>query len=317
MSGPAQQAWVHEPEYRGDPTDTDYKRFGYDPSVEDLSFERALARMGLPTDPETLNTVSNTFEGAISVSYVPAGQPWYHTGVFAEQPTAGGESSEPYSYEWTPTLTPTMPSARLYAGADFLNGTAEREIVGAAWTQLETDWTEGEEIRQTLTGFYADEDYNTSLTPGSIQDITGDPLVFHGGTLTIDSTTQKELSSGSLSIQNGGRPRRGMEAFIRGAATGTFETSFDIEKVKDGDDQQILAYGDAGGAQAQPTTAPTASFAFTTPGVNSLTYDLTRVTPENFSWNDVLDRDEDLLESISYVADEIVATAETDSSEAL
>ncbi len=52
-AGPGSIAYKHEPDgdYMGSPTDDTYKLPGKDPTAEDISFENALQRMGVPTTP--------------------------------------------------------------------------------------------------------------------------------------------------------------------------------------------------------------------------------------------------------------------------
>lgn len=310
MTGAAQLAYVHEPGYMEGPTDTTYKRFGLEPTMEDISFENALSRMGLPTDPQTVKTVAQLFEGAVSVSFVPTGEPWYHTELFGVSPEAGGEAEAPYSYTWTPKLG-RHNSGRLYAGVDYLDGTAERELMGVCWGQLQTQFSIGEDVRQTLTGFYGNETPNASLTPSSLPEPAGDPLVFHGATVTVDASTLAKIQSATLDISTGARPQRGLSRFPVDAVSGRTETTLSPSKIITDTAQRDLAYGGSTGPTDDVAGAPTGQLKFATPGANSLAYDLVRLTPQSYSWSELLNREEDTLEDVTYYADEVSVTAES------
>ena len=71
-------ALLHEDNGFGqDPNDSTYKPLGLEPQVEELSIEHALTELGLPNDPETVATVKQQTEGAASISFIPAGEPWW------------------------------------------------------------------------------------------------------------------------------------------------------------------------------------------------------------------------------------------------
>lgn len=310
-----QITYLHEDAgYLQDPDDSQHKPFGLEPTIEDISFERALSELGLPSDPETVRTVAQQFEGAVSLSFVPAGEPWYHNHHMGTQPTADGESSAPYSYTWTPTLTTSMPSARLYAWADYPGGRLEREIQGAAFDGLTVDISRGEDVRISLTGFYGDEVPNSSATntAGPVPD--GDPLVVDAAELSIpDTNTLVEMDSATLEINSGARARRGFGQHPVGAATGRFETSLDITKALTSSTQLELAYGGSDGVSARVDGANQGVLSFSTPGATSLEYQLGTVTPGSYSWEDFDDLDSDLAESLSYTINNVTVVAETDS----
>jgi len=118
-AGPGSIAYKHEPDgdYMGSPTDSTYKLPGKDPTAEDISFENALQRMGVPTDPETVDAIAQTFEGAISLSWTQT-TPWYLNHVYGSPPDQSGDG--PYDYTWSFPSGPgsdwRVQSARFYVG---------------------------------------------------------------------------------------------------------------------------------------------------------------------------------------------------------
>jgi hypothetical protein len=310
MTGARQLAYVHEPpgNYRGSPTDTAYKGFGYNPTLDDLSFERAITRLGLPSGPETVDTLAQRFEGAFGISFVPSGDPWYLDHFFGTEPTGGG-SSAPYTFGWTPELG-GLNSARVFAGVDHLNGTAERELEGVVFGNLSIDFAEGEDVRFSATGFYADEQLNTSLTPGSVAQPSGTPLAFHGFQLDIDGSTQAKVQSATLDLVNNARGIRGADPHPLDAVTGSFETTLDVDKIYTGTGQTEFAYG-GGTTTSDRVPGATGQIQFTTPNSTSLFANLSGVTPDSYAWQDLLDRDADLTENISYVVESVSVEAQT------
>lgn len=318
MSG-ATIAYLHEPpgDYLGSPTDTTYKIPGKNPTVEDLTFENALARMRYPDDPEVIEAVAQTFEGAISISWTQT-SPWYLDHVFGDAPTAGGEGSAPYTYtwDWTDYL---VDSSRWFFGLEAGSATTEREAKGVVFGNLSYDLSIGDEVRVSVTGFYGDETKNTSVTPGTLQGKDVDPMVFHGGSLSIPSSTELvKPQNATLDITTGVRPQRGLDRKISDAALGAVETNLQLSKIYTGTDQLSLAYGNS----SAPSTgdidgAADGTLKFTTGGQNALTWDLTGVTPDSYGWSELANRDADTLEDIDYVVNKVSPTAESAESEAL
>lgn len=319
MTGTRTIAYLHEPDgnYLGSPSDTTYKIPGKNPSVEDLSIENALQRMRYPDDPQTLDSIAQQFEGAIGLSWTQT-EPWYLNHVYGDPPTAGGETSAPYTYTWT--FTPNLiQSSRWFMGLNHASGTVERSIKGAVFPQLQFQISVGEEVRVTATGFYGDEQYNTSVTPGSLHGKSAPPMVFHGGSLEIpNSTTIVKPQEATLEINTGGRAQRAWQRKPIDAVIGNVETSLNLSKIITGGSQLTLAYGNS----TAPSTsgvdgAATGTLRFESDGTPALEHQLTRVTPNSYNWQDLANRDADVLEDIQYNVDEIQTVAESDESTAL
>lgn len=306
-------AYLHEDNGFGqDPNDSTYKPLGLEPQVEELSIEHVLTELGLPNDPETVATVKQQTEGAASISFIPAGEPWWLNHLMATTPTDGGESSAPYTYTWTPTLTASMPSMRLFVGADYPNGTAERVPCGAVIPQATIQIGQTESPRVSLTILYADEKYNESLTPGTIPEPVGDPLVSSSSTLSIpDSNDLAEIESGELQIQSGAYLRRGLGITAVGAASARYSTTLNISKALLDTTHIETAYGGTGSSSLADTTGSESQGVvdFTTPGDTGLRFDLSTVTPSQYGWDNVTDVDASVLEALNYTVNNISITA--------
>jgi hypothetical protein len=311
--GTATVAYLHEPvgNYGGAPTDSDYKAFGRDQRVTDLSFDNALQRLRNPADPEAVETIATTFEGAFSVECV-LGNPWWLNHLLGDEPVAGGEASAPYSYTWTPT-TGRVQSARVYVGVDYLNGTTERQLEGVVFTQADLSLSIGEPVTLTLTGFYGSETPNASLTPGSAPEEQATPLVFHSGSLEIpNSSVIAKPQDATLAVSTGARPHRGWEREPVDAVIGGVETDLSLSAIITDTSQRDLAYGGSGGPQDRVSGAADATLAFTTPGATGLTANLAGVTPGSYAWSNVGDPDADVLEDIDYTVENVELVGESD-----
>lgn len=311
----AELAYLHEPvnDYRGTPTDDDYKIPGIDATVEEVTLENQLERLSAPNDPQTTEAVAGNFEGAFSVSFT-LGNPWWLNHVFGGEPTAGDESSEPYSYTWE-FQKGTVQSSRWYVGVNFFNNTAERVLKGVVFPDLEVSCQVGEMVEVTLNGFYADEEVNTSITPGSTPDEQAEPLVFHGASLEIpDSSKMQKLQDFSVTISSGARAMRGMDRKPVDAVMGNVETEISATSVLTETDQLALAYGNS----TAPATSGvdgaangTVRFEGRSSRSTAMEFQLTGVTPNDYNWNNIGNAEDNLTESATYYVNRVKAVAES------
>jgi hypothetical protein len=308
---------VHEPvdDYRGSPSDSDYKVTGQDQTLEDLTIENALQRLrNLSSDVK--ETIATTFEGAISVSgVVTEDTAWLLNHTLGQEPTQTG--SGPYTYEWEPVDYGTVQAARFYVGLNHLGGYAERALKGVCFPQVDFENPEDGPATYTFTGFFADEELGTSVTPGSAPETTSDAFVFHGGNLDIDSTTQTLMESATLSIQTGIRGLRGWERKFSNAVIGAQEHTLSPSKIVEETDLLTKSYGNS---QAPATSSGVDSVPAELTlgnGDQTLVFDLPRVTANSHSWEGIGDAANDASDSVELYVDALTATLETDTAEAL
>ncbi len=317
--GTSNAAYLHEPagNYMGSPSESTYKVPGKNLRVDDISIENALQRMNQLESPEAREYLEGNFEGAFAVSFVPT-MPWYHTHVFGESPSAGGESSAPYSYTWTPT-TGRVQSSRWYVGADFLDATAERELKGVVFPQMSVTCRQGDPVEVSLTGLFGDETTNTSLTPGSKTGPGRTPLIFHGGSLAIDGSTQTKMDEATLDVNTNIRFQRDWSRHPVDAVIGTVETTLDMSKTSTGTSNLELAYGSSGSTSPQTTIGGVdGGLKFTTPGDAMLEYQFAGVRADSYNWQNVGAPDEeDILEDVTWQIDSVTAYAESGEASAL
>lgn len=311
--GTASVAYLHEPtgdNYAASPTDSDYKTPGKDHVITDLSLDNALARLRNSGFVEQREAIKTTFEGAFNVEFA-LGNPWFLNHVFGGPPTSSG--SGPYTYTWTPQ-SGRCQSSRWYVGVDYLNGVAERELKGVVFPQMELSWTPDDVPRVSLTGFYASEDFNTGLTPGSTP--TEQQTTYAPSALTLDlpnTSTVAKLQSATLTVAPNTRPHRGTGPEPIDAVIGDWTTDLSVEDIITDTSQLQAAYGSSSATTTQDRIdgLADARLAFDGPGSNAFTVDLTQLTPSTHAWNEIGNPESDITESVELAVDgiEIGATS--------
>lgn len=321
MTGKPTVAYKHEPvgDYRGTPTDSTFKYPGMNINVEDLSFENALARMTVPDDPATLDAVAQIFEGAIGLSWTLT-EPWWLNHHFGNPPSAGGETSAPYTYSWS-TAFGAAQSSRWYFGLDYLSGTVERVVKGAVFPDVQVDFSMGDEVTINATGFYGDETKNTSVSPGTIHGKDSSPMVFHGANFEIPNSSKlAKVESATLDLSTNIRAQRDLSRKPVDAVLGRPEPTLDLDKVVTSTSQLNLAYGNSNApvtGDLDGAANGTVRFQAGSSSPPALEFQLSGVTPNQYGWDQYPNPDEDTLESLSYFVNDLTAVAESDESSAL
>ncbi|MFD1512462.1 phage tail tube protein [Halomarina rubra] len=316
MTGAQSIAYVHEDAgYAETPNDADHKVPGKDTSVTDLGLENGVQRLR-NFSAQAKESIATTFEGSIGVSFVLC-EPWILNSVFGSAPSAGGESSAPYSYTWK--FTPgRVQSSRWFIGTDYLTGTSgtgtcERELKGVVFPQMQVQIQQGEPVRVDCTGFYGDEAKSTQFTVTDVPEPAADPLIFHGGSLAIPSDTDLvKMREATLDVQTGARPQRGWNRKPVDAVLGNVETTLDLQKAVTGTNLLSMAYGNSTApATSGVDGAADGTLRFQSPGANALEFQLTGVTPDSYNWDNLGDYEGDVLENVSCVVDQLTAVAES------
>lgn len=311
----ADLAYLHEPvdDYTGTPTDDDYKIPGIGATIEDLAIDNALSRLRSFGDPQAVSTVAGNFEGAFSVSFT-LGNPWWLNHVFGSPPAAGSESEAPYSYTWEfDDLYPQ--SSRWFVGVNFRQNAVERILKGVVFGGLQIQCQVGEDVEATLTGFYGDEERNSSITPGSTPDEQADPLVFHGMSLEVPNSTQiQRIQDLTLDIQTGARPQQDMSRKPFGAAMGAVETDLTANKIISEDNQLALAYGNSNApvnGRMDGAADGTLRFEAGSSSDTAMEFQMEGIKPNDYAWDNVGNAEEDIQESITYYVNQVKAVAES------
>jgi len=297
-AGSSTVAWAAEESYLGGTgTDPTYREPGTNVEVQTAELSRNLLEIVAPGDVETQTFLAQNLEGQLSVSFILKNDE-FHRLVFNDGFT-GFTSGLANSAEW-------------YLGVDYVGGTTERQIQGWAPATAEIAYNGATEaVRVTLTGPYGDEQKNTSITPGTISD-AGDEVPGHGAEFSINNTTVSKAQSATLSFESISRLQRGTSQKPIEAVAGNVTSSIDIQDIYDGPAQYELALGGPGASSIQTDVDEvTGSLTFSDGTDDVATYDLARVAPDTYGWQDLVNNDADLNESITYNAAGVTASDPT------
>ena len=288
-AGSSSFAWAAEESYLGGVGDNPvYRMPGSNASVDTSELTRNLLEIYAPGDIETQEFLAQQLEGQLDVSWILSNDQ-FHRLIFNDGFT-GFTSGLANSAEW-------------YLGVDYIGGTTERQIQGWAPATANIEYSGSTEaVRVTITGAYGDEDINTSITPGTIEE-TSDEVPGHGATLKIDGTAVGDkLQSATLSIENIARLQRGASQKPIEAIAGNVSTSVDMSSIYDGPERYERVLGSDGATTVEETVESVpATLSFDVAGSEVASYDIARVAPNTYNWTDLINNDADLNEDVTFL----------------
>ncbi|MDF9748361.1 hypothetical protein [Natrinema salsiterrestre] len=296
-AGAATVAFGKEQTFMGDLVDgdsdgnPDYWKFGRNPSVTDLELDRGLSNMTEGDSAEYVESIAGNLEGAFGIEATVSSD--VHGDVEDLVFNDGGTGFTPGR----------AASGRVFTGIDYLDGTAERELIGCIPLDYSVSYEQGDEFTYSLSMGYADEKLNTSITPSSINTVSdGTSATFHGITLQIDGTTVAKLQSAELSISNISRFQRGADHVAVDAVLARPEMELTVDATIAGPSRTELAYGSAGATEtAARMDSVTGSLEAAVDGTPVSTYNFAKLKPSTNSWNDVItDGDTDTTDSTTF-----------------
>jgi hypothetical protein len=268
----------------------EYFKFGRNPSVTELELANTLQRMREGDEVESVDSVAQNLEGAVSIEATVSKD--VHDDVHDLVFNDGG----------TGFTSGRSASGRIYTGIDYLTGTAERELIGAIPLEYSVSYEQNEMVTYSLSMAYADEALNTSITPSSIAGPSdGNDVPFHGFTLTVDGATVTKLQSAELSISDIARFQWGADRNPVDAVISTPTTSLTVDATFTGPDRTEIAYGAADATSPQDSlSSVTGSANLSATGSSVATYDLPKMKPDTYSWNDLISGDTDTTDNTEF-----------------
>ena len=305
-AGAASLAFAHEQSFLGSLVDADsdstpdYYAFGRNPSITDLSLENQAQRLRDAGMVQSVESVKQNFEGAINIEAVISSD------VHAEvEKLVFNDGGSGFKFG--------RPSfGRIFAGIDYIDGTAERALKGCIPVEYSINYEEGGMTTFSLNLLFADEDLATSITPSSVTQVSdGTSVPDHGVTITIDGGSGvSKLQSATLSISDISRFHRGASPTPEDAVIGPCTTTLDVEAIFTGPSRTELAYGATGSTTPQDSmTAVAGSVALDVDGTTLSTYTLPKLKPDSHSWNDVISADTDTTDQTTFNVDGQVTVA--------
>lgn len=283
-----QYALVKESSFLTEPGSPTYYEPGRNPTVQNIELSRALARIRDPTTVESIRSVAQNLEGAFVASWI------------LDDSRVGDVHDIVFNDSGTSFTPGTAATSSWYLGIDYLTGTAERNLQGVTPVSFDVEYTQGGAVRQTLTAIYADETYDTSVTPSSVQS-AADTAQFHGMQLDIDGTTQSKEQSVTLSITDIARFQRDSSEIAAEAVMGPVTTTLDTGTIITETDQLELAYGSGGATSTETSMSEfSGSLSFDVDNTTVATYSLSAMKPDTYTWNELFAQDSDTTEGITF-----------------
>jgi len=300
-AGSSTVAFVPESSYNTTPGTPTYYLPGTNVQVETAEITRNLLRLSLPGDVEDADAIAQQLDGQLSVSFIAQNDD-FHRILFNDGNT-GFTSGRAASAEW-------------YLGVDLLDGsTVERQIQGWAPVTAEITYSgTTEAVRVTLTGFYAEESTNTSITPGSIaNNSTGDEVPGHGATLQFDGTTVSKLQNATVRFEGLSRPLfDSNDPIASDAVIGDVQESVNMTGIFEGSTYLEYAYGSSGATSIEDfVSSITSSLTLDHDGTSIADYSFSDVKPRNYNWSSLVDNSADLSEPVEWWATGVTASDPT------
>jgi hypothetical protein len=289
-AGSSSVAWTPESSYLGGPQGTPtYYEPGTNVQVQNIELTRNLLSIYAPGDVEAQDFLAQNLEGALGISWILKNDD-YHRLLFNDG--------------FTGFTSGLANSAIWYLGVDYTGGTTERQIKGWAPATCQIQYNGSTEtVRVTMTGAYGDEEYNTSITPGSLSN-TGDEVPGFGTTFKVaGSAIGDRLQSAQLSFEQISRLQTGNSQKPIEAVQGNVQESVDMTAIYDGPTQYERALGSAGSTSVQQTVdSVTADLEFAAGGSTVADYSFSTVKPNSYNWEDLVNNEVDLNEAIVFNA---------------
>jgi len=292
-AGSATVAFAKADGFLSVPTGSNYYRPGRNITVDEVTLDNALQRLREEGTAEAVDSLATNLEGAFSSSWVVSRD--VHADVRDVVFNDGGSGFS----------AGRAALSRWFLGLDYLNSggsaTAERVLKGVIPLSYSLSYEQGGVIRASLTAGYADEELNTSVTPGSITGPTdGGDLPFHAAEFSVDADIQTRLQSATLSFDNIARFHRGDDRVAVDATVAAPEATLDLTAIYSEADQTELAYGSTGSTSTQTSLDNvTGQLSLDIDGTNVATYSLPKLKSGSYGW-DNLASTEDTTESITY-----------------
>lgn len=294
-AGAATMAFVKADGFLSIPAGPTYYRPGRNPTVEEASLSNTLERLREEDTAEAVDSLAQNLEGALSASWIVSKDVHQHVRDIVFNDGGTGFSAG------------RAALSRWYLGLDYLTSggtaTAERVLKGVIPLSYSLQYNQGGSIRATLTAGYADEETNTSVTPGSITGPTdGNDVPFHGATLTVDaSNVGTRLNSATLSFDNISRFHRGASRTAADATLAAPSTTLTLNAIFDRTDHLELAYGSSGASSTEDTLSNvTGELSLDIAGGNVATYTLPKLKPNSYGWQDLVTADTDAAEDVEF-----------------
>jgi len=287
-AGSAEVAFRLESEFNTSGTG-DWIQPGVDITVTP-DIDNELTRNRQPDDPTPERSRTGNITGTIDVSFALTDAEW-HALIPTDGTSLAGASG-------------IVPTAEWFFSVKALNssgtGTFNQSLTtaGTAVTDATINYQEGEDVTVNLTLSFG---HLSTETPASIvTPAAADVFTHHGVSFTVDSVSSSALQSLSLSLNSLARrvEEQSRNPFSMEAGEMTPELSTDAILTEP--DQLKQALGGSTTTIADRVSGSSGSIVFENGSGNTISYELSNLQPTNYTWNDLVNPDTDLTESVQY-----------------
>ena len=259
------------------PSTPDPHRLGRNPTVDQSQIENNPTELSQDGEIESVESLTGRFNGRLTVSsYVSATTQGY---LFDYLFNANGE--------FVRGVRP--PTARVYEGVNYYDGTVEKEWVGCIPLSYGLSW-DGDQLRQTVELGAAGVKRNTSLSFSSpTGPALGSTVPFHGFDLSVDGTSVQDLQQAELSIDNIAQFQTGTQRTPTDVSMAKPTTSLSAEAILQGPGRLEAALGGSAATEVQDYVATRpATIDLEAQSGPVATLNLAGVTPATYDWADVI-----------------------------
>jgi len=252
--------------------------------------DNELTRNRQPDDPTPARSRTGNFVGTVDVSFTLTDSEWH-----ALIPTSSGSLSG---------ASGIAPTAEWYFDVDALNssgtGTFNEDITtaGTAVTDATVNYQEGEVVTVDLTlafGHLSDQTPSTITSPAA-----ADVFTHHGVSLSVDSVSASALQTMSLSLNSLARRVDDQSRNAFSMVAGAMSPELSADAIFTEADQLKQALGGSTTSIADRVSGSGGTITLENGNGDTITYDLSDVQPTSYAWNDLVNPDTDLTESIQY-----------------
>jgi len=287
-AGSAELLFAHEETFMGSLVDSDSSGDpelyapGRNESLDELNLKRQLQRMREAGAVESVESIAQNLEGAVSISATVSSD--VHAEVEQIVFNDGGSGF----------VHGRPNTAAIFAGVDYLDGTVNRKLSGCIPLSYELTYEQGGMVTYSLALAYADEETDVTIPTTEVTRVSNDTSApFHEFGLTIDAGSIPKLQSATLTIDNIARFQRGPSHTPVDAVIAAPETTLDVEAIITGPSTTELAYGSSSATTTQASMdSVSGSVDVAANGTTVSTYSLPQLKPDNVAWNQVVETDD-------------------------
>ncbi len=277
----------HEDSFMGSLVDSDDDGtpdlfgFGRKHSITELDLDNDLEDLSEGDSVWDVESVKQNAEGAVSVEAVVSSD--VHNEVEKIVFNDGGTAMKPG----------LASSARVFVGVNYATGTSERTLYGCIPLSYDINYDQGSMVTYTLSMAYADEEPDSSpdlSTATRASDDSGVP--YHGFTLDIDGTSVEDEQSVTLSISDIARFQRGSDPKPLRAVIASPSATLDATATYTGPSRLDIARGSSTGTLPDNVDSVSGTIELADAAGTISTYNLSGMSPANYSWNEVVSKED-------------------------